>query len=374
MKTRWFAGVALLLLVPFMHVSCMEEEPVILSPVNIPCEENCDCYTGDMYLLGTLCYDGICRCPVEFDWMYAFPCCEKGRPIDDCRRQCRAIEECAPDEIDVHFLPPGYVWPPKEDGAGGAGGSGSASSSSSGSTSSSSSSGDVVKPECVDAAECAIQPDSRCGKVECVNGKCEVTIAIGAIQAQVRGDCHRLDCDVKGQVVDVDDPSDVYNDGKQCSFDICEQGKVVNKAFPDGFTCPETGSGVCFAGECVDCVNGVTSCGNGQVCDYTTCVPMHCQDFVFQPALGETDLDCGGPCRPCPALGGCGVDADCADGVCMNGSCKPPSCTDGVKNDGETGIDCGGPPSCPRCAVGAGCAVGGDCESGVCWAGVCEGL
>ena len=43
---------------------------------------------------------------------------------------------------------------------------------------------------------------------------------------------------------------------------------------------------------------------------------------------GETGIDCGGPC---PAI------------------CPPPSCVDGVQNQGETGIDCGGP--CPACGV-----------------------
>src|SRR5437879_5151312 len=38
---------------------------------------------------------------------------------------------------------------------------------------------------------------------------------------------------------------------------------------------------------------------------------------------GETGIDCGGPCP-----------------VCV-------SCSDGIKNQGETGIDCGGP--CPAC-------------------------
>ena len=40
---------------------------------------------------------------------------------------------------------------------------------------------------------------------------------------------------------------------------------------------------------------------------------------------GETGIDCGGPCPACP------------------------TCFDGIKNQGETGIDCGGP--CPPCGV-----------------------
>lgn len=42
---------------------------------------------------------------------------------------------------------------------------------------------------------------------------------------------------------------------------------------------------------------------------------------------GETDVDCGGPCTPCA------------------------SCSDGIQNQGETGIDCGGP--CAACPASA---------------------
>ena len=41
---------------------------------------------------------------------------------------------------------------------------------------------------------------------------------------------------------------------------------------------------------------------------------------------GETGIDCGGPCAPCP------------------------TCNDGIQNQGETGIDCGGP--CQPCSGG----------------------
>jgi hypothetical protein len=56
----------------------------------------------------------------------------------------------------------------------------------------------------------------------------------------------------------------------------------------------------------------------------------------------------------------------------VGGKCAPPTCSDGIKNDSETDVDCGGLPSCPRCAAGAGCNVNLDCTSGVCWAGICE--
>lgn len=67
----------------------------------------------------------------------------------------------------------------------------------------------------------------------------------------------------------------------------------------------------------------------GEVEDYSimiagTLIPG-CADGIQNQ--GETGVDCGGPCSPCPPV---------------------PSCTDGIQNQGETGIDCGGP--CSPCA------------------------
>jgi len=63
----------------------------------------------------------------------------------------------------------------------------------------------------------------------------------------------------------------------------------------------------------------------GEVEDYTiTIVPgsASCSDGIQNQ--GESGVDCGGPCPACP------------------------TCSDGIQNQGETGVDCGGPcPSCP---------------------------
>ena len=63
----------------------------------------------------------------------------------------------------------------------------------------------------------------------------------------------------------------------------------------------------------------------------------------------ETGVDCGGPCRPC---GNCsdGIQNWGELGVDCGGPCPPcPTCFDGVQNQNETGVDCGGP--CPACPV-----------------------
>jgi hypothetical protein len=52
---------------------------------------------------------------------------------------------------------------------------------------------------------------------------------------------------------------------------------------------------------------------------------------------GETGVDCGGPCAPCA------------------------TCSDGIQNQGETGVDCGGPCApCATCSdVGRMCGLAG---------------
>jgi len=43
----------------------------------------------------------------------------------------------------------------------------------------------------------------------------------------------------------------------------------------------------------------------------------------------------------------------------------PPTCDDGVQNQDETGVDCGG-QTCDPCATGEACTVDGDCASDIC--------
>jgi hypothetical protein len=58
----------------------------------------------------------------------------------------------------------------------------------------------------------------------------------------------------------------------------------------------------------------------------------------------ETDIDCGGAaCPKCAEFKACNVNADCATGWCRDQmKCLTPTCDDGIKNQDETNIDCGG--------------------------------
>ena len=68
---------------------------------------------------------------------------------------------------------------------------------------------------------------------------------------------------------------------------------------------------------------------------------------------GETDVDCGGPCPVCLPQASCsdGIQNQGETGVDCGGPCQAcnvaPTCSDGIQNQNETGVDCGGP--CAAC-------------------------
>jgi hypothetical protein len=64
---------------------------------------------------------------------------------------------------------------------------------------------------------------------------------------------------------------------------------------------------------------------------------------------GETGVDCGATscATQCPDGGGCEQAADCVSGVCWGAVCQAPTCFDGVTNGAEAGPDCGGDCSLP---------------------------
>jgi hypothetical protein len=48
-----------------------------------------------------------------------------------------------------------------------------------------------------------------------------------------------------------------------------------------------------------------------------------------------------------------------------------PSCTDGIKNQGESDVDCGGTTTCPRCPDYKTCTAPTDCATAACTTGYC---
>jgi hypothetical protein len=286
--------------------------------------ERCDVQSDCDAKPGTMCTDEFCMCPGPDD---AF-----------CEGACRPIAECL-------------------EGAGGSGGGGAGGSGG----------------QCSTAADCPQPGNPRCGTASCIDGACSLELTpLSPLSSQVRGDCKELWCDGDGNLFELKEATDAYNDGAQCTNDLCGTSGAVQMPYSDGITCPETGEGVCYEGACVACISNKVFCKNGFACDGVRCVQVHCDNDQWDQGLGETAKNCGGPCRPCDEGAACKVHQDCLQGVCTGGVCQPPTCSDNTRNNNETGIDCGGPPNCPRCPAGQGCKVGSDCESSVCWAGMCE--
>jgi hypothetical protein len=140
----------------------------------------------------------------------------------------------------------------------------------------------------------------------------------------------------------------------------------------------------CAADECG--ARCPTLCGEGAPCaSDADCVVKHCdlagggvatcqvQDHCLDGLQnnGETAVDCGGPeCVGCGATKHCVVAADCVTGICNAGVCSTPGhCGDTMKGDGETDVDCGA--ECPPCADALACEAGADCVSGLCVDNVC---
>ncbi len=77
--------------------------------------------------------------------------------------------------------------------------------------------------------------------------------------------------------------------------------------------------------------------------------PGTCDDGIQNQT--ETGIDCGGPCPACPVVcgdGSCDASETCDSCALDCGEC--PTCGDGIQNGDETGIDCGG-SVCPACSA-----------------------
>jgi hypothetical protein len=126
-----------------------------------------------------------------------------------------------------------------------------------------------------------------------------------------------------------------------------------------------------------DCAGGLFCVTGAGVCGLTQTIG--CSDGLVDQ--GETDVDCGGTQCPHTCASGkqCTSDNDCQPGLNCVGSfpatCAPPpsTCSNGIVDGDETDIDCGG-PTCPACQLDYDCNVNSDCASGlfcVTGAGVC---
>jgi hypothetical protein len=237
--------------------------------------------------------------------------------------------------------------------------------------------------ECADAGSCPM-PCGQCASVgmpTCINGKCGLTYMAGDAGSQNYGSCKTNVCDATGTVMVINDDTNFLDDGNPCTAKICVNGVLMTSpmlgaaCMTSGF-CelnpdPASSNGSVVCAECKPGDPMACSALPGYTCVKGTCVPGHCTNSMFEPALHETDVDCGGGmksgCLPCVAGMACSLPSDCFSQVCdsVTHKCQAPACNDHIKNGTETGVDCGG-GTCSKCPDGAMCLQPGDCLSGVC--------
>jgi hypothetical protein len=221
---------------------------------------------------------------------------------------------------------------------------------------------------CAVGEKCVGAPD--CASKVCSGGVCK---AVAPADGVKNGDETDVDCggtmapacaDTKGCLVASDCTSGVCT-GKICKAPTSTDG--VQNGNETGIDCggTSTGAGKCPAG--MGCLSNA-DCANVK-CDTVQkkCLPASHTDGLKND--GETGVDCGGTApSKCPTGEGCVSTTDCNAVACDVGAtnlCLAPTHTDGIKNLGETGTDCGGAAPL-KCATGEGCVATSDCNNVAC--------
>lgn len=257
---------------------------------------------------------------------------------------------------------------------------------------------DSGAPTCSDGTKNQDETDVDCGGAKC--NKCDV----GKVCA-VDGDCVSNVCDPSsktckaaatcndgtknGAETDVDcggGACPTCDIGKSCTMDgdctsnVCDPNTtkcIAAATCNDGIKNQDETDVDCGGSKCGTCGIGKACTQNSDCgtmnCDgmTKTCSPMAtCNDGIKNQ--DESDIDCGGmTCNACPLGDTCVDDGDCMSGSCNTGgtnTCLPmgvPTCDDMTKNQDETDVDCGG-ATCGKCMIGQNCSQPTDCQSGIC--------
>ncbi len=155
--------------------------------------------------------------------------------------------------------------------------------------------------------------------------------------------------------------------GSVCLADGCYDF-IINDAYGDGICCSYGNGSYSVSDASGTLVSGAsfTSSETTNFCVGSTGPTPTCNDGIQNQ--GEAGVDCGGPCTACASCND-GIQNQGESGVDCGGPCSAcPTCNDGIQNQGESGVDCGGPcTACASCNDG----IQNQGESGVDCGGPC---
>ncbi len=224
----------------------------------------------------------------------------------------------------------------------------------------------------------ACMSGQRCNQADdCLQGVCSNNIcqAASCVDGVRNGDESDIDCGGACETKCAERQR--CQTTEDCQATPCSGGTCAEPSCMDGIKNGDE-SDIDCGGTCAGCIIGQIcteplDCAS-KVCSSSMCVGTSCANGI-QDAT-ETDVDCGGEdcAGTCMTGQSCEAHSDCMSGICdLQGTrrCLAASCTDGVKNQDESDIDCGG--TCGAiCQVGQACAQNTDCESSTCSGDQCR--
>jgi len=210
---------------------------------------------------------------------------------------------------------------------------------------------------------------------DCVSGNCNESVCVEPVVAETCFD------EIKNQ-----DETDV-DCGGTCSgcvesfsclvdSDCLSLNCVSGVCQPVTQTCFELGGIICSSNE--TCTGSIQSSRNGDCCVGGVCEQVVVTCTVLGGVVCDVNETCIGTVEPT------------ADGLCCIGQCETSeTCTDGIHNQNEIGIDCGGvcflgamenicsdgldnDKDCASDCADSDCVDGSVCVSGFCSGGVCQ--
>jgi hypothetical protein len=214
--------------------------------------------------------------------------------------------------------------------------------------------------QCNQASDCPGGPDTECHVRVCTSGTCSIALATENthVSAQTAHDCHVNVCNALGEIVAAPDDSDVFDDGKECTQNVCVDGAPENPPLARGTACGLTGASFCDAGTCVQCLDdsncdhaGDTACMKNR-CTAGSCVPR--PEPINTPAGDPIAGDCHSDV--CDGMGAVTSATNDSDLPIDGNDCTQDLCAEGMRSNPAvaTGTVCaqnGG----RRCDVGAAC-------------------
>ena len=180
----------------------------------------------------------------------------------------------------------------------------------------------------------------------------------GVAQRCLAGRCVDATCTSGSQ-----DPNCIFSDVPECvdAEDCAIESSCAVRSCVEGICFVNaTGRGLCEVGFVCDieedaCViDPLESCMpesiDADCMRRSDCIPAECVNNLCIYRLAPDETTCT------PGIGGAGS--------CLSGACQPQGCQDGILNQDETDIDCGG-TICGKC-IGTPCSADSECASGVC--------